>query len=181
MTHLVDKLWATPVELRASGNPTKTRMDDPSLAALLSDLKDTEPQVRDRATQQLWQRWYRQKGTYGFNELQRAEVLMTAGEMDAAEQLLSHLIDQLPDFAEAWNRRAVLHYLQGHYRESLADCDRVIELNSIHFGALHGKGLNLAALGQYREAIAAFRAALEIQPYALINQRLILECTARLS
>ncbi|QFZ91523.2 tetratricopeptide repeat protein [Synechococcus elongatus] len=156
-------------------------MEDPSLAALLSDLKDTEPQVRDRATQQLWQRWYRQKGTYGFNELQRAEVLMTAGEMVAAEQLLSDLILQLPDFAEAWNRRAVLHYLQGRYSESLSDCDRVIELNSVHFGALHGKGLNLAALGQYREAIAAFRAALEIQPYALINQRLILECTARLT
>lgn len=155
-------------------------MDDSSLAALLSDLKATEAKIRDRATQQLWQRWYRQKGDYGFECLQRAEVLMTAGEMPAAEQLLTDLVAQLPDFAEAWNRRAVLRYLQSQYSESLSDCDRVIELNPIHFGALHGKGLSLAALGHYREAIAAFRAALEIQPFAVINQRLILECTARL-
>lgn len=57
----------------------------------------------------------------------------------------------------------------------------VIELNPIHFGAIHGLGLCHAALGDYSAAIAAFRRALEIQPYALENQRLILECTARLS
>jgi len=42
-------------------------------------------------------------------------------------------------------------------------------------------GLCHAAMGNYRAAIRAFRQALEIQPYALVNQKLILECTARLS
>jgi cytochrome c-type biogenesis protein CcmH/NrfG len=42
-------------------------------------------------------------------------------------------------------------------------------------------GLCYAALGEYSEAIWAFRKALEIQPYSLENQKLILECTARLS
>jgi hypothetical protein len=36
-------------------------------------------------------------------------------------------------------------------------------------------------MGDYREAIRAFRRALEIQPYAIENQKLILECTAKLS
>ena len=42
----------------------------------------------------------------------------------------------------------------------------------MHFGALHGLGLCHAALGEDRQAIGAFRRALEIQPYE--NQRLIL-------
>ena len=56
----------------------------------------------------------------------------------------------------------------------------MIQLIPYHFGALHGLGLCLLALGNYQDAIAAFRQALEVQPYALINQKLILECTALL-
>ena len=95
--------------------------------------------------------------------------------------LLTKLISQEPDFAEAWNRRAVLHYTQGNYKKSIQDCETVLKLNPIHFGALHGMGLCYAALGEYINAIQAFRRALEIQPFALVNQKLILECTARLN
>jgi tetratricopeptide (TPR) repeat protein len=55
-----------------------------------------------------------------------------------------------------------------------------VKLNPVHFGALHGMGLSYAALGQYQAAIYAFRQALAIQPYSLVNQKLILECTLRL-
>jgi tetratricopeptide (TPR) repeat protein len=98
-----------------------------------------------------------------------------------AEEVLTELINDQPDFAEAWNRRAVLYYTLGQYKKSLDDCEMVVKLNSVHFSALNCMGLCHAALGNYSAAIAAFRRALEIQPYALENQRLILECTARLS
>ena len=69
----------------------------------------------------------------------------------------------------------------GEYKQSLADCRMVIEINPVHFGALHGMGLCYAALKQYSQAITAFKRALEIQPFSLVNQKLILECTLRLS
>jgi tetratricopeptide (TPR) repeat protein len=69
----------------------------------------------------------------------------------------------------------------GKYQKAIKDCEMVLQLNPVHFGALHGLGLSYAAVGDYRAAIAAFRQALEVQPYSLINQKLILECTARLS
>ncbi len=56
----------------------------------------------------------------------------------------------------------------------------VIQINPVHFGALHGIGLCEVAQGKYRQAIQAFSRALEIQPYSLVNQRLVLECTLRL-
>lgn len=156
-------------------------MGDERVTSWLADLKSPDEAVRERATQALWNHWFHQKGPGGFTALQRSEALIQEGVLEAAEALLSQTIREHLDFAEAWNRRAVLYYLQGEYEQSLCDCREVLRLNPIHFGALHGMGLCHAALGQYREAIQAFHKALEIQPYATLNQRLILECTARLT
>jgi tetratricopeptide (TPR) repeat protein len=116
----------------------------------------------------------------GFAQLQRAQVLLEAGEVKAAAALLTQLITELPDFAEAWNRRAVLHYSQQQYEAAIKDCEVVIRLVPFHFGALHGLGLCQAALGDYQAAISTFRRALAVQPHALINQKLLLECLALL-
>jgi tetratricopeptide (TPR) repeat protein len=156
-------------------------MDQALINRLLEDLKNPDEAVRDRATEELWRIWFEQKGVIGLEVLRRAQVLLDAGEFVQAETVLTDLVTVQPDFAEAWNRRAVLYYTQEQYRKSLADCQEVIRLNPVHFGALHGLGICHAALGEYRAAIQAFQRALEIQPYALINQMLMLECTARLS
>jgi tetratricopeptide (TPR) repeat protein len=156
-------------------------MDDSDLRALLDDLKSEIAEVRDRATQELWRRWFLQKGPEGLERLEQAQRLQERGKLLEAETVLTQTILDQPDFVEAWNRRAVLYYLQQQYRKSLHDCERVVQLNPVHFGALHGMGLCYAALGDYGAAIRAFRRALEIQPHAILNQRLILECTARLS
>lgn len=156
-------------------------MDDSAIEQLLENLKQSDKSVREQATQQLWQIWFQQKGAYGLDLLRRSQLSYDAGDIEGAEAILTTLVENQPDFAEAWNRRAVLHYIQGNYANSLADCRQVTELNPVHFGAWHGMGLCYAALGKHRDAIRAFQKALEIQPYALINQKLILECTALLS
>jgi tetratricopeptide (TPR) repeat protein len=156
-------------------------MDSPTVNHLLEALKAADPDHREAATDQLWQLWFNQKGAQGFRNLQQSQALMDKGYFTDAEALLSQVIADLPDFAEAWNRRAVLYYMQDRYLEAMADCQRVIELIPYHFGALHGLGLCYAALGQYPQAIQTFRQALTVQPYAITNQRLLLECTARLS
>lgn len=156
-------------------------MNESSINSLLQELKDPDETVRQHASQQLWRLWFNQKGAYGWELLQRSQFLLEAGEIEQAEGLLTQIISDHPDFAEAWNRRAVLYYINEEYEKSLDDCEVVIELNPVHFGALQGLGLCHAALGNYGSAIQAFRRALKIQPYALENQKLILECTARLS
>jgi tetratricopeptide (TPR) repeat protein len=156
-------------------------MHEPRLESLLQDLKNTDELVRDRATQALWQIWFEQKGSTGLEVIRRIQLLIESGDLSGAEIRLTQLIADQPDFAEAWNRRAVLYYCQGRYRKAAADCETVIQLNPFHFGALHGLGLCHAALGDYRSAIQSFHRALDLQPYCLANQRLILECNARLS
>jgi tetratricopeptide (TPR) repeat protein len=156
-------------------------MTEPSIDSLLEDLKNPDENIRKQATAELWQIWFYQKGKYGIELIERSQIMFEVGDTAEAEALLTQLIQEHPDFAEAWNRRAVLYYTLGQYQKSRDDCEQVIKLNPVHFGALHGLGLCHAALGNYSAAIQVFRKALEIQPYALVNQRLILECTARLS
>lgn len=68
------------------------------------------------------------------------------------------------DFAEAWNKRATLHYLLGNYEESLADIEQVLELEPRHFGALSGKGLVHLQRGELTRAKEAFTALLSVHP-----------------
>lgn len=151
------------------------------ISMLLADLKKPEQATRNHATRQLWRIWFEQKGASGLDQLRHSQVLLEGGEVAQAAAVLTALINAHPDFAEAWNRRAVLYYTQGQYQKSLEDCQVVLQLNPAHFGALHGLGLCHIAQEHYAAAIAAFREALDIQPYALVNQKLILECTAMLS
>ncbi|WP_392534681.1 tetratricopeptide repeat protein [Nostoc sp. C117] len=156
-------------------------MDSLSITYLLEELKNPDATVREQATRKIWRIWFQQKGIYGLERIDHSQKLLDAGEITEAETALTELLKEQPDFAEAWNRRAFLYYSAGDYQKSLADCQMVVQINPIHFGALHGMGLCYAALGRYSEAIRAFKRALEIQPYSLVNQKLILECTYRLS
>ncbi|MHC5938725.1 tetratricopeptide repeat protein [Nostoc sp.] len=156
-------------------------MDSLSINSLLEELKNPDATVREKATRKIWRIWFQQKGIYGLEIIDRSQKLLDAGEINQAETALTALIKEQPDFAEAWNRRAFLYYSVGDYQKSLTDCQMVVQINPIHFGALHGMGLCYAALGEYGEAIRAFQGALEIQPYSLVNQKLILECTFRFS
>lgn len=155
-------------------------MDSLFIDYLLEDLKNPDETVREEATKKLWRIWFHQKGIQGLEMIERSQKLQDAGKIAEAESVLTELINNQPDFAEAWNRRAFLYYSIGEYQKSIADCLMVVKTNPMHFGALHGMGLCYAATGEYREAIRAFRRALEIQPYAQVNQKLILECTLRL-
>ena len=156
-------------------------MDSLSIDSLLEDLKNPDEIVREEATRKLWRIWFKQKGIYGLEIIDRSQKLLDAGELVEAEAVLNELINDQPDFAEAWNRRAFLFYTSGKYKKSLLDCQKVVELIPVHFGALHGMGLCYSALGEYAKAIKVFQRALEIQPYSVINQKLILECTLRIS
>ncbi|MBD2257852.1 tetratricopeptide repeat protein [Pseudanabaena sp. FACHB-2040] len=156
-------------------------MENTPISDLLDALKHPDEAIRQEATDELWRLWFQQKGIYATQQLMKSQTLLETGQFEAAADLLSGIIQGQPDFAEAWNRRAVLYFTQKRYWDAIADCEQVIKLIPYHFGALHGLGLCHAALGNYGAAIQAFRKALEVQPFSLINQRLILECTAKLS
>jgi tetratricopeptide (TPR) repeat protein len=155
-------------------------MDDEK-QQLLRQLWSPSPEVREHATNRLWQLWFGAAGPEAEQRLLYSEQLFEGKEYDEAELRLTDLIRDFPNFAEAWNRRATLRYLRKQYEASLTDCAEVVRLEPNHFGAWHGTGLCLMALHRYGEAVQAFRRALEIQPFAEANQNFLADCLAKLN
>jgi tetratricopeptide (TPR) repeat protein len=148
---------------------------------LLRQLHSTDPEVREKATNRMWQLWFGAAGPEAEQRLLYGERLLQGKEHEKAESALTDLIRDFPSFAEGWNRRATMRYLRRQYEASLSDCREVVRLEPDHFGAWHGTGLNLIELHRYAEAARAFRRALEIQPFAEANQELLATCLAKLN
>jgi tetratricopeptide (TPR) repeat protein len=89
---------------------------------------------------------------------------MERTDLGEAEGIFDRIIEQAPDFAEGWNKRATVRYLSENYEGSIADCEETLARNPNHFGALSGQGLCHMALGQYRQAAALFMRTLAVHP-----------------
>jgi tetratricopeptide (TPR) repeat protein len=129
-------------------------------------LKDRDPTVRSLAVNALWAIWSRADSPENNASLEQVQTLIQLGRPAEAIRKATQLIAAAPNFAEAYNQRAIAYYQTGQLNESVSDCRRVLELNSYHFGALSGMGQCHLRLGQRREAIRTFRRALELQPYS---------------
>ena len=93
-----------------------------------------------------------------------ANAAMEKKQYGAALDYLDNIIRLKPDFAEGWNRRATLYFLQQNYARSIADVERTLALEPRHFGALGGLGLMLRELGHDEEALFALKKAFEVNP-----------------
>ncbi len=136
-------------------------------ALLHKRLRDESPFVRGFAEQGLWVLWGRSGDPAIDRLMARGVDEMQSGNHRKAIATFSEVIGRRPDFAEAWNKRATVHYLAGEHRKSLADCDEVIKRNPEHFGALSGYGQVWYALEDYPKALEAWRRALEVNPNML--------------
>ena len=152
-----------------------------NIQELLDDLKNTDPDIRKRATSELWAFWYHQAGENAESQLTHGNHLMGEKQYDEAESIFSDLIKQFPDFAEAHNKMATVLYLLGKYKLSVAECEVTLEKNPHHFGAWNGMGMCLYKLARYDKAIKCFEMAMQIQPYASINRNYIARCRGKLN
>jgi len=113
---------------------------------------------------QIWKLW-QQSGTSELDAALERAILIMGRAPALAMPVLDDIVARAPNWAEGWNKRATALYLMGEYDRSLADIDRVLVLEPRHFGALAGLGLIRIEKGEIREALAAFRRALAVNPF----------------
>ncbi len=136
-----------------------------ALPDLFGQLKlANSPQQAVMIEAEIWKKWYERDSAIGGASMTEAIDAMGAGRYTIALNLLNNLVSNQPDFAEAWNRRATIHYLLGNYEDSLADIEQTLTLEPRHFGALSGVGLIMQQLGENEKALHAFEKVLEISP-----------------
>jgi tetratricopeptide (TPR) repeat protein len=129
---------------------------------LAACLHDDDPETRQIAVNALWSLWFRADTPAHNKELQR---MVRMKDPEKALAGLSALIDKAPQFAEAYNQRAILLFRKKQYERSIADCVKTLHHNPFHFGAQAGMGQGLLQLRRHKAALKAFRNALKIHPY----------------
>lgn len=131
----------------------------------LEAIRGDDPAMAARAEAALWQIWCR-SGIPEVDTLLREGIeAVERRQLKEAEALFTRIIERAPDFAEGWNKRATVRYLQEDYTGAIPDCEEALARNPNHFGALSGQGLCHMALGQYRQAATMFRRTLDVHPH----------------
>lgn len=97
--------------------------------------------------------------------LDRATHDIAARRYDIAETRLAGLVKHLPDYAEAWHKRATLYYLVARDEECVGDIRCTLRLEPRHFGAILHFAELLLAEGQRDAARLAFSRALCLNPH----------------
>lgn len=148
---------------------------------LLATLRGHDARERDRATAELWERWYDEKGTHARRWLEHGTTLLSVDRVGDALSVLERLVANHPDFAEAHNKKATALFRLRRHAEARDACHETLRLNPTHFGAWHGLGLCEMELGHYRAAERAFGCALEIQPHLPLNRERLELCRTRIN
>ena len=165
----------TPGALRADQR-------DARLGPLFARLQTTSSATEADAIQaRIWRIWGESEDAAAGQLLGEGVIAMAEGQYAAALERFDRLVEEVPDFAEGWNKRATVHYLMGNYAASVLDIKRTLELEPRHFGALSGLGLIYDAIEDPAAALRSFEAAVAINPHLDTAQERIRELRRQLS
>ena len=161
----LEGLRAADVEVRRKsslGLGASGEMDD--VPALIESLRDDDELVRAIAQRSIWAIWSRSGDAQTDLLFEQGAEEMANGNLKAAVVTFTRIIERAPAFAEGWNKRATALFLLGELDASARDCDEVLALNPLHFGALSGYGLIETRRGRLENALAYFQRALALNP-----------------
>jgi tetratricopeptide (TPR) repeat protein len=150
--------------------PAKADMD-----ALFAALKTAQSERDARAIEaEIWESWIDAAPTQEINALTR-EAMRKRGEYDfeGARLILNDVVAQAPGYAEGWNQRAFVLFLQEKYDAALSDLDKALALEPRHFGAMSGKARILMGQGRMRLGQQVLREAVALHPYLQERSMLI--------
>lgn len=136
------------------------------LGGLFEELLHADSDViASHTEEQIWAAWMEHADPEVAEILLEATRAIATNNFVRAEALLNALIERHPEYAEAWNKRATLRFMQKRDMQSVADIERTLVLEPRHFGALCGFGQICLRRGDRDAALFAFAEALRINPH----------------
>ena len=161
---------ALPDDLPEEGGQVVVEETDPDdeksrLDELFSNLAKAEnPKEAERIGREIQMLWMDSGSDTVDVLMSRAGKAIQADDHALALDLLDTVVILKPTYAEAWNRRATVHYMQEDFGKSLVDIERTLALEPRHWGALSGLAIIQRRLGFDNEALRTFKRALEVNP-----------------
>ena len=97
--------------------------------------------------------------------LARAARAFKAKNNQLALELLDAVVELKPDHAEAWNRRAYVHYRMNNYTAAVGDLRRALALDENHFKALDGLASIFQQMGDDAKALSVYEKLQGVHPF----------------
>ena len=153
---------------------------DERLNQLFNQLKINNVDSAYNIEQKIWQIWTTHPSNNKLTlRLKVGSDLLRDQKLNEAEKIFSELIEIDQNWSEAWNKRATVLYLQGKFKKSQEDINKVLELEQRHFGALTGQGLVNIELKNFEKAIKSYEKVQEIYP-SMRSPKIMIERIERL-
>lgn len=144
----------------------QTERETAALDALFEQLRTApDPATAQSITDQIWIYWTTPADPLLAARMQDVLALRIKADFPAVIALLNDILADHPDYAEAWNQRATIYYLLRNFEQSMADIEKVLELEPRHFGALVGRAMMYKEQGKDDLALKDMLAAMAIHPF----------------
>jgi tetratricopeptide (TPR) repeat protein len=141
-------------------------VDNAALDELFDELKQASNETDAAAIgAQIWRYWFTPNNDELSFRMAVASQFMSEGNYVDSLAAFDGIVADFPDYAEGWNQRATLLFLMGRFDDSLADIDKVLDIEPRHFGAISGRVLIYMEQGKRDLALKEMIAALAIHPY----------------
>ena len=162
------KIFIVSISLLFASKIALADQNDPRLNNLFKKLNETENQdeIRDLISD-IWNIWYEVDDPKVIEYFEKGIQAMNLRNYPLAIRFFNNLIEEDPNFAEGWNKRATVHFMMGNFDQSMQDIIKTLELEPRHFGALDGMGLIFIHQGQFQQAIDVYDKMLEIFPFSV--------------
>ncbi|MBY6046297.1 tetratricopeptide repeat protein [Vannielia litorea] len=134
--------------------------------AVLQSVRDAGSEREARAhTNEMWEIWSTAPDARAQELLDEGLDRREAYDFEGAIKAFDALVDYCPSYAEGYNQRAFIRFMQQDYAPALTDLDAAITRAPDHFAAIAGKALTLMGLGRNGEAKTALEEALDLNPW----------------
>ena len=165
---VISKILIVSISLLFASKIVLADQNDPRLNNLFKKLNETENQdeIRDLISD-IWNIWYEVDDPKVIEYFEKGIQAMNLRNYPLAIRFFNNLIEEDPNFAEGWNKRATVHFMMGNFDQSMQDIIKTLELEPRHFGALDGMGLIFIHQGQFQQAIDVYDKMLEIFPFSV--------------
>ena len=165
---VISKILIVSISLLFASKIALADQNDPRLNNLFKKLNETENQdeIRDLISD-IWNIWYEVDDPKVIEYFEKGIQAMNLRNYPLAIRFFNNLIEEDPNFAEGWNKRATVHFMMGNFDQSMQDIIKTLELEPRHFGALDGMGLIFIHQGQFQQAIDVYDKMLDIFPFSV--------------
>ncbi len=143
-------------------SPDHTLALEDLIEAVQSAKSETEAQI---LANEMWQYWADAPDEQSQEILNRGMERRAAFDFLGALQDFDTLIAYCPNYAEGYNQRAFVRFLQQDYAAALVDLEKALEISPRHVAAMSGRALSLVGLQRREDARVALEEALKLNPW----------------